>query len=459
MLRRLRHPKTTVRWRLTLLYGGLFLASGAALLAITYTLVSHAKVEPIAPHGVRQVLTAHPRHLPPGIGPRFYHVPGKRAVPPQTNFKQVTKLLRTRNGGALAFVVGSNQRISDLHSLIEESGIALGVMAIISGLLGWLVAGRVLRPLRTMTATTQQISEANLHERLDMAGPRDELRQLADTIDGLLTRLEAAFDAQRRFVANASHELRTPLTAVRALLEMVMSDPKASVASFRAACGQVLEESEHQEQLIDALLTLAQGQRRIDRPQPMDLAEVTRGVLHAHETDLAVHGLTLESLLQPAPILGDRRLVERLAANLMDNSIRHNTAGGGVRVETRADDRTATLSIANTGPEIPANEIERLLQPFQRLGAERIGRADGLGLGLSIVAAIARAHAAKLDVRPGDVGGLVIEVRFPLEASMVVERVRSPGPEVGNQRDGDDHSDHDPAREHEPATGGAGRGP
>ena len=163
--------------------------------------------------------------------------------------------------------VGSNQRISDLHQLIGESGIALGIMAIISALLGWVVAGRALGPLRTMTATAQQISEANLHERLAMSGPRDELRQLADTIDGLLARLQAAFDAQRRFVANASHELRTPLTTARALLEMVMSDPRATVETSRATCEQVLEEGEQQEQLIDALLALAHGQRGIDRRQ------------------------------------------------------------------------------------------------------------------------------------------------------------------------------------------------
>ncbi len=364
----------------------------------------------------------------------------------------------------MAFVVGSNQRISDLHSLIVESGIALGIMAIISGLLGWLVAGRVLRPLRTMTATTQQISEANLHERLDMAGPRDELRQLADTIDALLARLEAAFGAQRRFVANASHELRTPLTAVRALLEMVMSDPKATVKSFRAACEQVLEESEHQEQLIDALLALAQGQRGVDRRQPMDLADVTRQVVTARETDAAVHGLVLDAELQSAPISGDRRLIERLVSNLVDNAMAHNLSGGDVRVSVRPLNGDAVLRIANSGPEVPAAELERLLQPFQRLGADRVGYEDGLGLGLSIVAAIANAHDATLELRPGHAGGLQATVRFPLTlaASVVmVEQggVSRPAAEGGNQRDGDDPSDDDPAREHESATGGAGRGP
>ena len=320
--------------------------------------------------------------------------------------------------------VGSNQRISDLHQLIGESGIALGIMAIISALLGWVVAGRALRPLRTMTATAQQISEANLHERLAMSGPRDELRQLADTIDGLLARLQAAFDAQRRFVANASHELRTPLTTARALLEMVMSDPRATVETFRATCEQVLEEGEQQEQLIDALLALAHGQRGIDRRQLVDLAEVARDIVDTHETELAVQGLILEVSLGRAPILGDRRLVERLVSNLVENAIRHNVPHGTVGLSVDAADGNAELRVFNTGTEIPATEVERLVQPFQRLGADRVGYRDGVGLGLSIVAAIADAHDAKLAVRPRAAGGLDVEVRFPLAAANDADSVQ-----------------------------------
>ena len=184
---------------------------------------------------------------------------------------RLQKLLESPSGRRVILNVQSGQRISDLHQLVIESSIALAIMAIISGALGWVVAGRVLAPLRTMTAATQQMSEVNLHERLAIQGPPDELRQLADTIDGLLERLEGAFDAQRRFVANASHELRTPLTTVRALLEMVLSDPRATVGTFRTTCRQVLEESAQQEQLIDALLALAQGQRGIDSRESIDL--------------------------------------------------------------------------------------------------------------------------------------------------------------------------------------------
>jgi signal transduction histidine kinase len=252
---RLRHPKTTVRWRLTVLYGGLFLVCGAALLAITYTLVDHATVTPFRTFVNRDQLS---RSAPPNFD-RATTIRGL-AHPPQSRLPEpIQKLLKTRDGRLAILTLGSAQRISDLHQLVIESSIALAIMAIISGALGWMVAGRVLAPLRTMTAATQQMTEANLHERLAMTGPPDELRQLADTIDGLLGRLEGAFDAQRRFVANASHELRTPLTAVRALLEMVLSDPRATVGTFRTTCRQVLEESARQEQLIDALLALAQG--------------------------------------------------------------------------------------------------------------------------------------------------------------------------------------------------------
>jgi signal transduction histidine kinase len=304
------------------------------------------------------------------------------------------------------------QRISDLHQLVIESSIALAIMAIISAALGWVVAGRVLAPLRTMTAATQQMSEANLHERLAMQGPRDELRQLADTIDGLLGRLEGAFDAQRRFVANASHELRTPLTAVRALLEMILSDPRATVGTFRTTCKQVLEESAQQEQLIDALLALAHGQRGIDAREPIDLSVLVRDVVDAQDAEASARGVRIDASLEPGWISGDRRLIERLVSNLVDNAIRHNDPGGTAAVTVRARAGGVELSVSNTGPVVPADEVDRLLQPFQRLGGDRVGRRDGLGLGLSIVAAIADTHDAALAVVPGREGGLEVSVRL-----------------------------------------------
>ena len=353
---RVRHPQTTVRWRLTLLYGGLFLISGAALLAITYTLVDNAAVFPqgpryvVRPSGRGPVAFFGPgASLPAGASTSVHATPGgvTRKVPPP-----IQKLLRTREGQIALGQVVYTQRVADLHQLIIESALALALMAIISTALGWVVAGRVLRPLRTMTTATQEISEDNLNRRLSMRGPRDELRELADTIDGLLGRLEGAFDAQRRFVSNASHELRTPLTAVRALLEMVLSDPKATVATFRATCEQVLEESEQQEQLIEALLTLAQGQRGIDRAEALDLAAVAGEVLGSREGVAAARKVEIGRALAPATVSGDARLIERLISNLVDNAIRYNVSGGRVDVSVRSNGR-ATVTVANTGPPVP----------------------------------------------------------------------------------------------------------
>ena len=403
---RLRHPKTTVRWRLTLLYGGLFLICGAVLLAVTYTLVAHAPVT----RGPPFITSLAGRGFGSQVAPQTGTVRVRRPPP------GVNALIQTPAGKEVIRLAGSQQRVADLHQLEVESAIALAIVAIISGALGWLVAGRVLRPLRTITATTQQISAANLHERLAMRGPRDELRGLADTIDGLLGRLQAAFDAQRRFVANASHELRTPLTAARALLEMSLTDPDATVETFRETSKQVLAESEQQEQLIDALLALAQGERGIDNHEPVDLAAITADALRLHELDATARGLQLDVSLEPALVSGDRRLLERLVSNLVENAVRYNAPRGHlrVRVETRAGE--AALTIANCGPPVPADEIGRLLQPFQRLAPDRVGERDGFGLGLSIVAAIAAAHEATLVIHPRGRGGLEVDVRFPMAA-------------------------------------------
>jgi signal transduction histidine kinase len=411
---RLRHPHSTVRWRLTLLYGGLFLVCGAALLAITYGLVSRAVaagngVVALAPNRGTGLNVATP---PNGTLPRI--VTGQVRTSQAQLPSQLKRLLKTPSGPAIVRYVGAQQRVSDLHQLEIESAIALAIMTIISGLLGWVVAGRVLRPLRTITATTREISGANLHQRLALPGPRDELRTLADTIDGLLGRLESAFDAQRLFVANASHELRTPLTAVRALLEMVVGDPRATVETFRETCREALEESEQQEQLIDALLALAQSQREVGRREPVDLASVTGEALRAHQPDATLHHVIVDATLDSAWVSGDRRLIARLVSNLVDNAIHHNSRGGLIHARVHADSGRASLTISNTCPAVPADQIGRLLEPFQRLAPDRVGPSAGFGLGLSIVAAIASAHGAALDIRPGEHGGLQVEVRFAL---------------------------------------------
>jgi signal transduction histidine kinase len=441
---RIAHPKTTVRWRLTLLYGGLFLISGAALLAVTYTLADSTTITQIAPveaivqHAVAPggspVVPARSLRAPNLPADAGYLTGLAGSVPAPPNLLQIKNSTAPSNRALAAFrdffrkgpgrkaiaFVGGQQRISDLHQLIIGSSIALAVMALISAALGWLVAGRVLRPLRTMTATTQQISEASLDRRLAMEGPRDELRQLADTIDGLLERLEAAFDAQRRFVANASHELRTPLTAARAMLEMIISDPNATVETFRETCVQVLDESEQQEQLIDALLALAQGQRGVDHRERIDLAAIVSEVVARQMPEAELRGVAVDAALEPAWVSGDPRLIERLVSNLVENAILHNVPEGRVGVRVAPAAGRASLEVVNTGPVVPEDQVQRLLQPFQRLVPDRLGHRDRLGLGLSIVVAIANAHNAELDVHPATGGGLDVEVRFrrPLDTDL-----------------------------------------
>jgi signal transduction histidine kinase len=413
----LRHPRTTVRWRLTLLYGGLFLVCGTALLAVTYGLVAHAtRVSRPGPAFIRGIASGASLPLKAVTigGTLQWRVPAG----PRTSVRpsQVRSVLHSGAGQVVVRVVGRKQRVSDLHQLELKSAIALAAMTVLSAALGWLVAGRVLRPVRAMTEATQAISESNLHRRLAVAGPPDELRTLGDTINGLLRRLEGAFDAQRLFVANASHELRTPLTASRALLEMVLSDPTATVAEFRTATREALEESDRQEQLIDALLALAQGQRGLDRREPVRLDEIAEDVLADASAEAAASGVDCHRMLAPATVCGDARLIERLVSNLVLNAIHHNVRGGELELTVTDRDGAPRLSISNSGPIVPVGELERLLTPFQRLTPDRVGDGQGFGLGLSIVSAIADAHTASLELTACAEGGLVVEVRFPRAA-------------------------------------------
>jgi signal transduction histidine kinase len=277
---------------------------------------------------------------------------------------------------------------------------------VVSVFVGWVVSGRFLRPLRTMTATARDISASNLHRRLGPTGRNDELTVLAATLDDLFTRLEAAFEAQRRFVANASHELRTPLTAERTLLQVALADPDDE--ALRAACRDVLALGRDQERLIDALLTLASSEQGIERREPFDLAAVASGVLRTRSS----RDPRVVAALSAAPATGDPRLVESLVANLVDNALRHNVPGGTVEVATAAFDGRARIAVRNTGPVVPPDQVDRLFEPFQRLGGQRLRHTDGHGLGLAIVRAIATAHGASLTARARPAGGLEVEVIF-----------------------------------------------
>jgi signal transduction histidine kinase len=316
-----------------------------------------------------------------------------------------------------AGTVQAVQRAADSHQLVVNSGIALGIVAVLALLAGWLVAGRMLRPIRTITRTARRISSTSLHERLALDGPQDELKELGDTLDGLFARLEAAFEAQRHFVANASHELRTPLTAERTLLQVALDDPGTTTAEWRSTAEEVLASSDEQARLIEALLTLASSESGLNGHEPVDLAATVPAALAGLAPEIGRLGIHVEEVTAPAPLDGDPMLVQRLVANLLTNAVRHNMAGGRVEVRTGVQDGQAVLSVTNTGPLIQPADVDRLFQPFQRLDRRRANYKDGHGLGLSIVRAIATAHHATITAHPRPDGGLCVRVGFPQPAS------------------------------------------
>ncbi|WP_409055760.1 sensor histidine kinase [Streptomyces sp. SYP-A7185] len=387
-----------VRVRLTLLYGVLFVGSGVVLLAITNLLVarSPANLVLVKNRGGEPVLE-------PGADGRLY-----LGYPESNSSVQLNDITQQLRDQAL------RQHEIEMDHLLVQSGIALAIMAVIAIGLGWVVAGRVLRPLRTMTGTIQRISARNMHERLAVVGPADELKDLADTVDGLLGRLETALDSHKRFVANAAHELRTPLTLEHALLEESLIDPGATRESFRSNFERLLEISKQQARLLESLLTLSSSERGLDHREPLDLAVIAEEVVEATRAETGRRGLRVETAIGPADTSGDSALVQRLVANLVDNATGYNTPGGRVEVTTRTDAGRAVVAVANTGPEVPPDQVERLFEPFQRLG--RTAGDGHHGLGLSIVRAIATAHDALIAARARPGGGLVVEVSFPPRA-------------------------------------------
>ncbi len=399
-------PRRTARLTLTLFYGALFLISGVVLLAITNVLVRKATADFVffQTSAKGSPFTKNSRAAQAIFTYNLHH--------------QVPKALLAQAEKAEA--VALRTHTSDLHQLLVQSGIALGAMTLLSLALGWLVAGRVLRPLRSITASAQRISANNLHERLAIEGPDDEFKELGDTLDGLLSRLEASFEAQRRFVANASHELRTPLTLERTLLQLALSDPGATTASLRSTCEELLLYGEAQERLIEALLTLATSEQGLETSQPADLSGITELVVESARPEAGRLGVALDFEIQPAATTGDPRLVERLVANLVHNALRHN-APGGCPVRTRRRGDLAVVCVSNSGPVVQAGDIERLFQPFQRLDGSRAGQSQGHGLGLAIVNAVATAHNATVTARARPGGGLAIEVGFRAAGPALVE--------------------------------------
>jgi signal transduction histidine kinase len=439
-------PRRTVRLRLTLLYGVLFLLSGAALMAITYALLVNAGFVFSLQNG-SQPVTTRPASLAstgpspgfPGSGSRTYpsaqtmaywrtvaqcmrqhgvsgfpdpttSVPPNRphigvvsdrdgaifAITPTVEqsprFTQAATACGLMADSSKQAAQDNRRRTQVLQELLLQSGIALAGMSLLSLGLGWLVAGRVLQPL------------------------------------------EDSYQAQRQFVANASHELRTPLTRQRALIQVALADPQASFSSLRAAHERVLASEQHLEQIIEALLTLTRGQAGLERRERLDLEVLASQALLARESELAGRDLDVRATLAAAPTVGDPRLLERLIANLIDNAIRHNVPGGRVDITTGTDDRHAFLSITNTGPDVPADGLQRLFQPFQRLNGTRTRHHNGHGLGLSIVQAIATAHRAELTTHARPQGGLSIEVSFPPASGDSSRAIAAAWPKRGSPR-------------------------
>jgi signal transduction histidine kinase len=380
-------PLRTVRMRLTLLYAALFLVSGAVLLAITYGLAWNATKPQAGPHNSDNTVIVSKQ---------------KQAELAQQNAAEV------------------HQRAGDMHQLLVSSGIALLITAVLSIAMGWLVAGRVLRPLRTITAATQRISEQNLHERLAVAGPADELKQLGDTIDDLLARLETAFDAQRRFVANASHELRTPLTMMRTALDVATRKPDPPVPGVTILAGKIRVGLDKADRLVESFLTLARAQHGgAARRSTVALDKLATTIVADHSVAISDMRLTVDQDHHDAPVPGSEALLTHLIGNLIDNAIRHNQPGGWIRVATATGTGTDTarLVVENSGPVVDPGRVSELAQPFRRAVPDRTGtNGTGVGLGLSIVAAIVATHDGSLDLHARPHGGLRVTVTLPLAA-------------------------------------------
>lgn len=406
-----RLPRPTIRLRLTLLYGVLFVLVGAALLGVTYVISATTGLTVnVAANGEVSFTFGSP--FGGGNANTFVAPFGGSAA-------DLPAVIRT---------IVEAQHAAEQHYYLVLSVLAVAILSLASVLIGWFVAGRVLRPLRTMTKAARVISSSNLELRIAPHGPDDELRDLGETFDDLLSRLERSFEAQRQFVANASHELRTPLARQRALVQFALSDPQPTLDAWRATFERVLVAEEQQERLLEALFTLARGERGLERRLPVDLADVAAGVLRSRAHDIELRGLHVEARLQHAVVHGEPQLLDRLAANLIENAVRYNVPDGEVVVTTEGRLGEAILRVANTGPSVPPLDVDRLFEPFRRLQPDRTAHEEGWGLGLSIVRAIASVHGGSARANAREGGGLVIEVSLPTVAAAMSDVATSEGP-------------------------------
>jgi signal transduction histidine kinase len=385
--------RPTIRIRLTLLYGGMFLIAGILLLSIIYLLAAQA--------------------LDVGSNLPFQIESGTVvSTSKDCDFSSVAPSPAAINEAMNQCV--SHERAEALDDLLTRSLFALVGLTIIAFAFGYAMAGRVLSPLGRITRTARRVVGTDLSRRIELDGPDDEFKELADTFDEMLTRLERAFTAQQRFVANASHELRTPLAINRTLLEVQMSDPGAPV-ELQQLGKTLLSTNERSEQLVEGLLLLARSENQIVERKPVDLAEAASRALDQTASEAEQKGVVLRSHRVPAVVQGNGVLLERIALNLVQNAVRYNIPEGGwVEVGTELEQGSAVLTVSNTGPVVPAYEIDNLFEPFRRLRTERTGSDKGVGLGLSIARSVARAHGGSIEAVPREGGGLVMRVTLPV---------------------------------------------
>ncbi|MFI2613061.1 sensor histidine kinase [Kitasatospora sp. NPDC018619] len=382
--------RPTIRMRLTLLYGGMFLMAGVVLLLLMYVFFQDA------------VSYLAPRNL--GFDGNLVRVTapdGTTRTMNSTEFNQWQ---------AADYLARSN---SALNTLLRKSLTMLVCLAVIAFAAGYAMAGRVLRPLGRITRTARDVASSDLHRRIELDGPDDELKELADTFDGMLDRLDRSFDSQRRFVANASHELRTPLAINRTLLEVQLSDPAAS-PDLQQLGKTLLATNERSEQLVEGLLLLARSENELTDRRPVELSEVATRALEQTRAEADKREVELRSKLDPAMAAGNGVLLERLALNLLQNAVRYNSPGGWVELATTAVPGGGELVVSNTGPVVPRYELEHIFEPFRRIkGADRTRSDKGVGLGLSIVRSVVRAHGGTVEATPRAGGGLTMRVRIP----------------------------------------------
>ncbi len=411
--------RLSIRTRLALVYGGVFFCMGVGLIAISYAIVDRS-LSPEGTGGTVAKFVALPGTPP--IGVTAGTPPGTAAVfqPGVETQGALPPAGLVPNPGAVR--VGLEQLITDvriqtLRSLLLTWAGVIGLLAVAAGLFGWLLAARMLKPLRDITGTARRLSVANLHERIEFEGPRDELKELADTFDGMLGRLDVAFASQRRFVANASHELRTPLAIMRAQVDVALTDPDVTRTELLGTSRVVRDAADRCERLLDGLLVLARSDRGLDAAEPVDLAMVAARAMDQVSTTAAEKGIELRSTLEPAAVRGDQSLLDRMVANLLENAVAYNKSYGWIDVATGNGSDRARLRVTNSGSHVPPDQVSSLFEPFRRLSRDRTGSGRGSGLGLSIVRSVARAHGGDATARPRPTGGLTVEVDLPAPAT------------------------------------------